>query len=112
MQDLIPLLHVTPLLHGHRKRDVHLWSDEFLDARRYPEMRFESTSVQPSGPDKGFINGNLTLRGVTRPVRLAYQILGFGNDPWDGYRAGQGGEPGGPAQAAAAARHLQPRNLS
>lgn len=81
-------IDVASLDSGHRKRDVHLWSDEFLDARRYPEMRFESTSVQPSGPDKGFINGNLTLRGVTRPVRLAYQLLGFGNDPWDGYRAG------------------------
>lgn len=81
-------IDVASLSSGHRKRDVHLWSDEFLDARRYPEMRFESTSVQPSGPDKGVINGNLTLRGVTRPVKLAYQILGFGNDPWDGYRAG------------------------
>jgi len=81
-------IDVASLDSGHRKRDVHLWSDEFLDARRHPEMRFESTSVQPSGPDKGVINGNLTLRGVTRPVRLAYQILGFGNDPWDGYRAG------------------------
>lgn len=73
---------------GHARRDLHLLSEEFLDARRYPDMRFESTSVQPSAPDKGILTGNLTLHGVTRPVRLAYQILGFGNDPWDGYRVG------------------------
>ena len=73
---------------NHTKRDQHLLTDEFLDARTYPEMRFVSTSVQPGGADKGVITGQLTLHGATRQVKMDYQILGFGNDPWDGHRAG------------------------
>jgi polyisoprenoid-binding protein YceI len=73
---------------GHAKRDLHLLGDEFFDARKYPEMTFISTAVQPSGPDKGVVTGQLTVRGITRPAKMAYQILGFGNDPWDGHRVG------------------------
>lgn len=81
-------IDVYSLGSGHAKRDLHLLSDEFLDARKYPEMKFVSTSVQPSGPDQGVILGQLTLHGTTRQVKMAYQILGYGNDPWDGYRTG------------------------
>lgn len=82
------VIDVYSLNSGHAKRDLHLLSDEFLDARRFPEMKFVSTSVQPSAPDKGIITGQISLHGTTRQVKMAYQILGYGNDPWDGYRTG------------------------
>jgi hypothetical protein len=51
-------------------------------------MKFVSTAVNPSTAEKGSMTGQLTLHGVTRPVTLEYQILGLGQDPWGGMRAG------------------------
>ena len=73
---------------SHLRRDVHVLTDEFLDARNYPEMKFVSTSVRPSTAEKGTMTGQLTLHGVTRPVTLDYQILGMAQDPWGGMRMG------------------------
>jgi polyisoprenoid-binding protein YceI len=73
---------------SHLRRDVHVLTDEFLDARNYPEMKFVSTSVTPATADKGTLTGQLTLHGVTKPVAMDYQILGMGQDPWGGMRAG------------------------
>lgn len=73
---------------SHLRRDVHVLTEDYLDARNYPEMKFVSTAVKPVTADKGSMTGNLTLHGVTRPVTLDYQILGMGLDPWGGMRAG------------------------
>lgn len=73
---------------SHLRRDVHVLTEEFLDARNYPEMKFVSTAVKPIAADKGTLTGNLTLRGVTKPVTLDYHILGMGQDPWGGMRIG------------------------
>lgn len=81
-------ISVYSLNSSHLRRDVHVLTDEFLDARNYPEMKFVSTSVAPINAEKGVMNGQLTLHGVTKPVKLDYQILGMGQDPWGGMRAG------------------------
>lgn len=73
---------------SHLRRDVHVLTEEFLDARNHPEMKFVSTAVKPVTADKGTLTGNLTLRGVTKPVALDYHILGMGQDPWGGMRIG------------------------
>jgi polyisoprenoid-binding protein YceI len=81
-------ISIYSLNSSHLRRDVHVLTDEFLDARNYPEMKFVSTSVSPSSADKGAMTGQLTLHGVTRSVSMDYQILGIGQDPWGGMRAG------------------------
>lgn len=73
---------------SHLRRDVHVLTDEFLDARNYPEIKFVSSAVKPISADKGTLTGNLTLHGMTKPVALDYQILGMGQDPWGGMRIG------------------------
>lgn len=73
---------------SHRRRDMHILAEEYLGARDYPEMKFVSTSVQPTSSERGTLTGMLTLHGVTKPVTMSYQILGLGNDPWGGMRAG------------------------
>jgi len=73
---------------SHIKRDIHVLSEDYLNARDYPDMKFVSTKVAPATPEKGTVTGNLTLHGVTRPVALDYQILGLGKDPWGGMRIG------------------------
>ncbi len=74
---------------NHKKRDRHLRSPDFLNARLYPVIRFTSTKVTYN--DKGEpikVLGDLTLHGVTRQVTLDVTPVGAGKDPWGGYRAG------------------------
>lgn len=53
------------------KRDDHLRSPDFFDVAKFPTMTFVSTKVEKAGPDKLKVTGNLTIKGVTRPVVLA-----------------------------------------
>lgn len=72
---------------NHAERDKHLRSAEFLNVAKFPKATFTSTSVKKDG-DELDITGNLTLNGVTKPVELEAKLLGQGNDPWGGVRAG------------------------
>jgi polyisoprenoid-binding protein YceI len=74
---------------GHHERDAHLRGPEFLDTERFPTLRFRSTSVgepEPGGHVR--LEGDLTIRGMTRSVVLAVDYLGSSEDPWGGRRAG------------------------
>lgn len=73
---------------NHEKRDTHLLSSDFFNEEKFPLMRFVSTSVEATGKNEGFIYGDLTMHGVTRSVKLEFKVLGFGPDPWGGYRSG------------------------
>lgn len=71
------------------KLDEELRGAEWFDAARFPDVRFQSASVTPTGPDTARIAGNLTLHGVTRPVVLTARFVGAGRNPVDGsYDAG------------------------
>jgi polyisoprenoid-binding protein YceI len=73
---------------ANEKRDGHLKTADFFDSENHPKMLFQSTSVVPKGKDKAEVHGNLTLLGVTKPVVLEAEILGFGPDAWGGFRSG------------------------
>jgi polyisoprenoid-binding protein YceI len=73
---------------GVEDRDKHLKSPDFFDAAKYPKMTFVSTEVIQKGPNHAAVKGNLTLHGVTKPVTLEADVLGFSPDPWGGYRGG------------------------
>ena len=68
-------------------RDGHLQSPDFFDTQRYPELRFESTSVESDG-DELLVQGDLTIRGVTKPVELRGTYAGSDQDPWGNERIG------------------------
>lgn len=68
-------------------RDAHLRSNDFFDAETYPTMTYRSTGIRAAG-DGYVVDGELTLKGVTRPVELALELNGVGTDPWGGTRAG------------------------
>jgi polyisoprenoid-binding protein YceI len=68
-------------------RDGHLQSPEFFDAERHPELRFVSTSVTRES-DELVVAGELTIKGVTRPVELRGEITGTSVDPWGNERVG------------------------
>jgi polyisoprenoid-binding protein YceI len=63
-------------------RDTHLRSGDFFDVEKYPTLTFTSTSVAPRGDQTYDVSGDLTIRGVTRPVVLAASFLGTAQDPW------------------------------
>jgi polyisoprenoid-binding protein YceI len=82
------IINVHSVDTNHEKRDNHLRSEEFFDVEKFAIMRFVSTSVEATGKNEGFIFGELTLHGVTRSVKVPFKVLGFGPDPWGGYRSG------------------------
>lgn len=69
------------------ERDAHLRSADFLDAENFPTLTFRSTAIEPNG-DRYKLYGDLTIRGITRPVVLEAEFNGQGKDPWGGTRAG------------------------
>lgn len=66
---------------GDQSRDDHLRSDDFFDVDHHPVATYRSTSVAVNGTS-GIVDGELTLRSVTRPVRLEVSYLGHVVDPW------------------------------
>lgn len=73
---------------NHAERDKHIRSADFLNVTKFPQATFTSTEVKKDGDDEFDITGNLTLNGVTKPVKLEAKLMGQGDDPWGGYRAG------------------------
>jgi len=69
-------------------RDEHLRNSDFFDVETYPEIRFESTRIEPAGDDELKITGNLTINGVTNEVVLDAEVGGTEIDPWGNDRVG------------------------
>ncbi len=72
-----------------QKRDDHLKSPDFFDVAKYPTMTFKSTKVERDGKDGLKVTGDLTIRGVTKPVVL--KVSGPTpevKDPWGNARRG------------------------
>ncbi|MBX8486016.1 YceI family protein [Pseudomonas cichorii] len=84
-------LKTASLFTNHAERDKHILSKDFLDAGKYPEAKFVSTSVKSTGAKTADVTGDLTLHGVTKPIVIKATFNGEGKDPWGGYRAGFNG---------------------
>ena len=70
------------------QRDAHLRSADFFDAEHYPAMTFRGRSVIGDASGDFKLAGDLTIRGVTRPITLDVTTEGHGNDPWGNERVG------------------------
>jgi polyisoprenoid-binding protein YceI len=68
-------------------RDGHIQSPDFFDAERYPELRFESAAIETRG-DELVVEGELTIKDVTKPVTLTGRFVGAGVDPYGNDRIG------------------------
>jgi len=68
-------IQVSSIDTGIKKRDDHLRSPEFFNVAKYREITFKSRSVKQTGPQSGDIIGDLTLRGVTKPVTLRVKLV-------------------------------------
>lgn len=81
----------TSIDSNHAERDKHLRDKDFLYTGKFPQASFASTSYTKTGDGSGSLKGNLTLRGVTRPITIQVEAVGAGADPWGGYRQGFSG---------------------
>ena len=72
---------------GAEQRDAHLRSPDFFDTDNHPLMTYRSTGIRAKGEDF-VVDGELTLKGVTKSVPLTLELNGFGPDPYGGTRAG------------------------
>jgi len=70
------------------QRDEHLRSPDFFDAATHPHITFESVGVTKVDSEHFKVSGNLTIRGVSKPVTLDAEYFGRQKDPWGGERTG------------------------
>ena len=70
----------------NEQRDNDLRSSYFLEIEKYPTITFKSTKIETKGKDKGILTGDLTIKGVTKPVTLNVVKYGEFNDPSMGHR--------------------------
>lgn len=72
---------------NQEQRDAHLRTGDFFLADEFPELSFVSTGARADGGDFK-IDGELTMRGITRPVTFNFELGGFGSDPYGNYKVG------------------------
>ena len=69
-------------------RDAHLRTNDFLAMDEFPEITFSSTHVEQAGENKFDVTGDLTIRGVSKPVTVNFELNGGAQDPWGNFRVG------------------------
>jgi polyisoprenoid-binding protein YceI len=72
---------------GQEQRDAHIRSADFFEVETYPTMTYKSTGIRVEDGEY-VLDGDLTLKGVTKSVPLRLELQGFGPDAYGGYRAG------------------------
>ena len=77
-------IDVKNLTTGHAERDEHLLSPDYFDAEKYPKILFKSTRVEAIGGNRGKVTGDLTIRGIKRPVTLDFEFSGPVKSPFSG----------------------------
>ena len=70
------------------QRDAHLRNSDFFEVEQYPELNFQSTTIEKKDSDTYTLFGELTMKGITKPVKLNVEYTGLSKDPWGGERAG------------------------
>jgi len=80
-------LQVASIDTRDEQRDAHLRSPDFFDSEQFPTITFRSSALRADGSDYE-VDGDLTIKGVTKPVTLSLEYNGTSPDPWGGIRAG------------------------
>lgn len=73
---------------NQEQRDQHLRSPDFFDAESHPKIAFKSTSFTKEGDDEYTLSGDLTVKGITKPVKLDVGFGGTATDPYGNFKAG------------------------
>jgi polyisoprenoid-binding protein YceI len=79
---------INSITTGNKDRDNHLKSADFFDAANYAELKFISSKLEKEDDENYVLHGNLTIRDVTKPIKLDVEFGGIGKDPWGNQKAG------------------------
>jgi polyisoprenoid-binding protein YceI len=82
------VIEAASLNTGNEQRDGHLRNADFLDVANYPEITFGANRIEHVAEDQYKVDGDLTIRGQTRPVTLAYEHGGTVTDPFGNTKVG------------------------
>ncbi|WP_291721837.1 YceI family protein [Bernardetia sp.] len=74
---------------GVEQRDEHLRSKDFFEAEKYPTIKFKSTTFKKNGSDSSYnLEGDMTIKGITKPIQLKVEYGGTGKDLYGQTKAG------------------------
>jgi polyisoprenoid-binding protein YceI len=73
---------------GNQMRDDHVRNNDFLDVEEFPTITFVSTKAEKVDDDNFQLTGDLTIKGVTKPVTIEFEKTGAADDPWGNFRVG------------------------
>lgn len=73
---------------NNEQRDTHLKSADFFEAEKFPTLSFKSTKFSNKGDDQFELVGDLTVKGVTKSIKLDVEYGGTAKDPWGNTKAG------------------------
>lgn len=74
---------------GNEQRDGHMKSADFLEPEKYPDLTFRSSRLEKTAGTNSYdLSGDLTIKDVTRPIKLAVDFGGMEKDPWGNTKAG------------------------
>jgi polyisoprenoid-binding protein YceI len=73
---------------NNEDRDKHLLTGDFFDVEKFPTLVFDSTKAEKTGDDTYRLYGDLTIKGISRPVTIDFELTGASTDPWGGFRVG------------------------
>jgi polyisoprenoid-binding protein YceI len=75
-------IDVSSIITGIKKRDTHLKSKDFFNQKKYPKIKFISSSVEKTGFNTCKVKGDLTVHGITRPVEIDMEFFGSIKSPF------------------------------
>jgi polyisoprenoid-binding protein YceI len=81
-------IDVKSITTNQAQRDEHLRTSDFFDAPTYPQLTFKSTKVEVKGDDSYVLTGDLTIKDVTKPVSIDFELTGAAKDPYGNIRVG------------------------
>jgi len=81
-------IEATSIDTRNEQRDAHLRSNDFLSMDEFPSITFRSTAVRQTSPTTVDLTGDLTVKGVTRPVTIPFEFQGAATDPFGNLRVG------------------------
>src|SRR5690625_788549 len=85
-------IHLTAEMNSistnNEQHDAHLRSSDFFEVEKFPQMKFTSTGIEQTDDESFNLYGNLTLKGVTKPVKLNMEFNGLVKDPQGQEKAG------------------------
>jgi polyisoprenoid-binding protein YceI len=81
-------VEVASIDSGDENRDGHLQAPDFFDAQQFPQITFHSTQTEAGADGELKLVGEITIKGITKPIELTGELAENGQDPWGNERIG------------------------